>query len=97
MSDYISRVDAIEALYKMGKSKTAFGELLAIGWVDIKECLEALPSADAVHGWIPCSEKMPKELERVNVTWLNHNPPFYYQNINVKDEDFCSWGERREE
>ena len=41
-----------------------------------------LPSADAVQGeWIPCNEKMPKELERVNVTWLNHNPPFYYQHI----------------
>ena len=39
-------------------------------------------SADAVQGeWIPCGEKMPKELERVNVTWLNHNPPFYYQHI----------------
>ena len=36
----------------------------------------------AVQGeWIPCGEKMPKELERVNVTWLNHNPPFYYQHI----------------
>lgn len=43
--------------------------------------IEAL-SADAVQGeWIPCGEKMPKELERVNVTWLNHNPPFYYQHI----------------
>ena len=51
MTDYISRADAIDALYKMGKSKTAFGELLAIGWVDIKDCLEALPSADAVQGW----------------------------------------------
>ena len=40
------------------------------------------PSADRPSGeWIPCSEKMPKELERVNVTWLNHNPPFYYQHI----------------
>ena len=39
-------------------------------------------SADTVQGeWIPCGEKMPKELERVNVTWLNHNPPFYYQHI----------------
>lgn len=38
--------------------------------------------ADAEQGeWIPCGEKMPKELERVNVTWLNHNPPFYYQHI----------------
>lgn len=37
---------------------------------------------DAVQGeWIPCGEKMPKELERVNVTWLNHNPPFYYRHI----------------
>lgn len=45
-------------------------------------CDAEVVSADAVQGeWIPCGEKMPKELERVNVTWLNHDPPFYYQHI----------------
>lgn len=49
---------------------------------EINMLKEQLESADAVQGeWIPCGEKMPNELERVNVTWLNHNPPFYYQHI----------------
>ena len=42
--------------------------------------IEAL-SAEAVQGWIPCEERLPKELEAVNVTWVNHNPPVYYQHI----------------
>lgn len=29
--------------------------------------------------WIPCSERLPEDLEAVNVTWVNHNPPVYYQ------------------
>ena len=37
------------------------------------------PSAEAVQVWIPCSERLPEDLEAVNVTWVNHNPPVYYQ------------------
>ena len=59
MDDLIKRADAIDALYKMGKSKTAFGELLAIGWVDIKECLEALPSADVIGQCKGCIYERP--------------------------------------
>lgn len=40
--------------------------------------IEAL-SADA--NWIPCSERLPEELEAANVTWVNHNPPVYYQYV----------------
>lgn len=29
--------------------------------------------------WIPCNKQMPDELEAVNVTWVNHNPPPYYK------------------
>lgn len=82
--DLISRADAIEAVCcacdddgRVHYPKCGLKEYC----LDIKALL-ALPSADAVHGeWISCGEKMPKELERVNVTWLNHNPPFYYQHI----------------
>ena len=31
--------------------------------------------------WIPCSERLPKELEPVNVVWVNHNPEPYYQEM----------------
>lgn len=29
--------------------------------------------------WIPCSERLPEELEPVNVVWVNHNPMPYYR------------------
>lgn len=31
--------------------------------------------------WIPCSERLPEELEPVNVVWVNHNPEPYYQEM----------------
>ena len=47
----------------------------------IEDRIEHDESAEATQGWIPCSERLPKELEAVNVTWVNHNPPAYYQHI----------------
>ena len=38
--------------------------------------------------WIPVSERLPKHLEEVNVTWVNHAPEFYYSHI--KDHPFTS-------
>lgn len=45
------------------------------------ETVEELDEKLAEAEWIPCSERSPKELEAVNVTWINHNPPVYYQHI----------------
>lgn len=65
----------------------ADGEIIArklkkLGLLEVKDGYYVrTPSAEAVQGWIPCSERLPKELERVNVTWINHNPPAYYQHI----------------
>lgn len=38
--------------------------------------------------WIPCSKKMPEDLEEVNVTWVNHSPEPYYN--FVKDKPFTA-------
>lgn len=38
--------------------------------------------------WIPCSERLPEELEEVNVTWVNHKPEPYYD--FVKDKSFTA-------
>ena len=38
--------------------------------------------------WIPCSERLPEDLEEVNVTWINHNPEPYYN--FVKDKPFTA-------
>lgn len=31
--------------------------------------------------WIPVTERLPKDLEEVNVTWVNTNPESYYSDI----------------
>lgn len=40
--------------------------------------------------WIPCSERLPKDLEVVNITWVNHNPASYY--ADIKDKPFTATG-----
>lgn len=74
MTDLISRADAIEAWDKLSKR----------GRTEFDQVLMTLPSADAVQGWIPCSEKLPSDDEIVNITWVNHNPPPYYADIAEK-------------
>ena len=40
--------------------------------------------------WIPCSERLPEDLEPVNITWVNHEPEPYYHDI--KDKNFIATG-----
>lgn len=40
--------------------------------------------------WIPCSERLPDELEPVNITWINHNSESYY--ADIKDKPFTATG-----
>lgn len=40
--------------------------------------------------WIPCSERLPEDLEPVNITWVNHNPKGYY--ADIKDKPFTATG-----
>jgi len=40
--------------------------------------------------WIPVSERLPDDLEPVNITWINHNPEPYYKEI--KDKPFTATG-----
>jgi hypothetical protein len=40
--------------------------------------------------WIPCSERLPEDLEPVNITWVNHNPQGYY--ADIKDKPFTATG-----
>ena len=40
--------------------------------------------------WIPVSERLPKDLEPVNITWINHDPEPYYNDI--KDKPFAATG-----
>jgi len=71
--DLISRDDAIEAKLEyrnedmLDKEKSTYNK----GWNDCNDAwvaiIKALPSAEAVQGWIPCSERLPNENEPVLV------------------------------
>lgn len=52
----------------------------------LEKALEERP-----HGeWIPVSERLPDDLEPVNITWINHEPEPYYKEI--KDKPFTATG-----
>lgn len=52
---------------------------------DVKGTFER-PQGD----WIPVSERLPDDLEPVNITWINHDPEPYYKEI--KDKPFTATG-----
>lgn len=54
------------------------------------ERLQKLPPVTPTQRWIPCSERLPEELEPVNITWVNHNPESYY--AKIKDKPFTATG-----
>ena len=51
--------------------------------------MKRMGKADRPQGeWIPCSERLPDDLEVVNITWINHRPMTYY--ADIKDEPFTA-------
>lgn len=80
-SDTISRQEAID-LWVWGDT-----DMRAHSRVVHVEDIEALPSAQPEQRWIPCSERLPEDLEEVNVTWVNHIPEPYYDFL--KDKPFA--------
>lgn len=59
------------------------------------ESIEALMAEGELYDidyspWIPCSERLPEDLEPVNITWVNHNPEGYY--ADIKDKPFTATG-----
>lgn len=84
MDDLISRQDAIDSIADY-LSKTTYTS--AISHLNTAALILArVPSAQPE--WIPCSERLPEELEEVNVTWVNHKPEPYYD--FVKDKPFTA-------
>lgn len=54
----------------------------------LKNLLATEPTVQPEPHWIPVSERMPEDLEEVNVTWVNRNPESYYESI--KDKPFTT-------
>jgi len=55
-----------------------------------RELVKAIPSVEIKGEWIPVSERLPEDLEPVNITWVNHNPESYY--ADIKDKPFTATG-----
>mgnify|MGYP003312881725 CR=1 FL=1 len=56
--------------------------------VDCEIMIDIAPTINAVPKWIPCEERLPKDLEAVNITWINHRPMTYY--ADIKDKPFTA-------
>ena len=82
MEDLISREATIEAMCADCQGKCVPCEAWPCD--DIK-VIQGMPTASQ---WIPVSERLPEELEEVNVTWVNHDPEPYYD--FVKDKPFTA-------
>lgn len=80
MSDLISRQAAIDLLKQMRKD----GDMIPWEGKDVFARIRKLPSAQPEQRWIPCSERMPEDLEEVNVAWVNHIPEPYYDFLKNK-------------
>jgi hypothetical protein len=56
-----------------------------------RRIIEDMPSLTPQQTrWIPVSERLPEDLEPVNITWVNHEPEPYYHDI--KDRNFAATG-----
>ena len=54
----------------------------------VEDMISDAPTIEPEPHWIPCSERLPEDLEEVNVTWVNHSPEPYYD--FVKDKPFTA-------
>ena len=86
MSGRIRRQDAIDALGERPLVWTDSDyEIAQRNQYDMdKLAIETVPSAQPEPRWIPCSERLPEELQEVNITWVNTNPESYYESIKGK-------------
>lgn len=82
MTDLIERQAALDAYceHECGKSLNWRN----CGAVDCGHIFDNVPPAQPEKQWIPCSERLPEDLEEVNATWVNHKPEPYYDFVKGK-------------
>lgn len=64
-----------------------FADKIYEEWEDFYATV-VMMAKESEQKWIPCSDRLPEELEEVNVTWVNHKPEPYYD--FVKDKPFTA-------
>ena len=97
MNDTIYRQDAIEVI--KGNSFAPGVDYMEINGYGAIEDIRALPSADRPQGWIPCSERLPKENTEVlmSLEWgidigECRNGDWHSEWINhYDDDDVLAW------
>ena len=89
--DLISRRSAIDALGERPLVWDEYTDEYELGqrnqYDSDKAAIETVPSAPR---WIPCKERLPKNTDPVNITWVNRKPEPYYSDI--KNKPFTATG-----
>lgn len=68
------------------KKNSIFKKITNVEGKNIYQIIEEQPK---VHGWIPVEKELPKNNQEIIVTFVNHKPPLYYQ--EMKDVPISSF------
>lgn len=83
-------IDDADAILKSMFSRVIIEAVTMTTQLQDDEVIKDLPSVTPKTRWIPVSERLPEDLEPVNITWVNHNPESYY--ADIKDKPFTATG-----
>lgn len=87
MMEWVKEQTVSDTLNTLDNFSTATDIVKALREAEYRGYMKAV--ADRPQGkWIPCSERLPKDLEVVNITWINHRPMTYY--ADIKDKSFTA-------
>lgn len=88
----MTREEAIKTLQDNICATCAYGSTMDkcdIAYCDNRHAIKTLKEPKKGE-WIPVSERLPEDLEPVNITWVNRDPISYY--ADIKDKPFTATG-----
>ena len=100
MNDTIYRSEAIEAVRKEYEDAINIGDNGDAIAYDVARILSALPSAEAVQGWIQCSERLPDvDVEVLTTTdwsegliaWLRKDGTWETDEYILANDEILAW------
>lgn len=74
MSDLTRKSEVLSMVERMMEIYWDRKQILSI----VRDAIEKLPPAEQ---WIPVTERLPEDLEPVNITYINKDPAPYYEHI----------------